>query len=133
LTTATRSGIASQKDVKGMSKKLSEVEPEAAALGGERRSGLRVIVSGRALFLFAGAAKEYPRRDGQGTTTIVSAKVWTPRGDSLWIEVRDAAHIALVQGMVEGEILEFAGQLVVKARKLGGLYVTIRVFEIQRP
>ncbi|MDP9281502.1 MAG: hypothetical protein M3P38_05360 [Chloroflexota bacterium] len=116
-----------------MSKKLSEIEPAAAALGGERRSGLRVIVSGRALFLFAGAPKEYPRRDGQGITTIVSAKVWTPRGDALWIEVRDAAHIALVQGMVEGEILEFAGQLVVKARKLGGLYVTIRVFELQRP
>lgn len=115
-----------------MPKKLSEVEDAAADVAGERRAGLRVIITGRALFLFAAAPREYPRRDGQGVTSILPFKTWTPRGDALWMEVRSPEHIELVNGLVEGDQIDLAGQLVVKARQLGGNYVSIRVFELQR-
>jgi hypothetical protein len=62
---------------------------------------------------------------------VVSCKTWTPRGGELWLEVRDSAHLHLLAGLVEGQQIEFAGQLVIKPRKLGGNFVSIRVFELQ--
>jgi uncharacterized membrane protein (UPF0136 family) len=113
-------------------KTLSEVEQDAAAAGGERRDGLRLILTGRALFLFAGAPRDLQHRDGSGSTTVLAFKVWTPRGGELWCEVRSPEHISLVAGLVEGSQIELAGQLVTKARRLGGQFVTARVFELAR-
>lgn len=115
-----------------MTRKLEDVATEAAAAAGERRNALRVVVTGRTLFLFAGTLRDYPRRDGAGTTSVLSFKTWTPRGDVLWMEVRDPQHIALIQGLVEGDQIDIAGQLFVKPRKLGGQFVTLRVYELAR-
>lgn len=90
-----------------------------------------MVVTGRTLFLYATSPKDFPRHDGTSVTSVVSFKSWTPRGD-LWMEVRDPAHIALVQELSEGEQITVAGQLVVKPRKLGGLFVSVRVYEIAR-
>jgi hypothetical protein len=130
LTRSIRAGT-QLVEVHLMSKKLGDVEQDAATVGGDRRAGLHAIVIGRALFLFRAAAREFPRRDGQGVTTVVSCKTWTPRGGELWLEVRAPEHIALLAGLTEGQQIEFAGQLVIKQRKLGGNFVSIRVFELQ--
>lgn len=116
-----------------MMRKLAEVGQDAAGLAGERQNALSVVLTGRTLFLYATSPKDFPRRDGTGVTSVVSFKTWTPRGgDALWMEVRDPAHIELVQSLLEGEQIAIAGQLVVKPRKLGGLFVSVRVYEIGR-
>lgn len=114
-----------------MMRKLAEVGQDAAGLAGERQNALSVVLTGRTLFLYATSPKDFPRRDGTGVTSVVSFKTWTPRGD-LWMEVRDPAHIELVQSLLEGEQIAIAGQLVVKPRKLGGLFVSVRIYEIAR-
>lgn len=132
LTRPARSGTRGCVKETADVKKLADVAQESAQIAGERRDGLRVVLTGRTLFLYAGAVKEYPRRDGTGMTTVLSFKTWTPRGDVLWMDVRRPDHITLVQGLVEGERIELAGQLVVKPRTLGGHFVSVRVHDLAR-
>lgn len=109
---------------------LAEVEQDAASAGGERREGLRLVVTGRVLLLFTLAPREYAPRGGGPAAMVLPFKVWTPRGGELWCEVRAPEHIALIQGLTEGGQVQVAGQLVVKARRLGGHFVTLRCYEV---
>lgn len=117
-----------------MKERLQEVEREVAIHADERRDGLHVSVVGRGVFLYAAGPRQFAKRDGSGSTTVRALRVWTPRlGRGMWLEGRDHAHLELIDGLIEGEQLRFAGQLhMSEGRSPGSLFVTVRLSELER-
>lgn len=115
------------------SKPLREVERDAAITAGERReNALPAVVTGRGVCVYARPPLTFPAREGgAAATTVCSVLVWAgSRTNKLWIEVR-GEQVTLVQGLTEGSLLSFAGQLVIVERGTSR-YVTVRAWEITR-
>lgn len=113
---------------------LAEVQGDVAIHNDERREeGLALHVVGRAIFLAAFPARQFPRKDGN-VVTVRSFKVWTPRGDAVWCEVSLPEYVALLDELTEGTQLRLAAQLHIATsqgvpRKT---YVTLRVRDLER-
>ena len=107
--------------------RLRDDVPQAAKDAGERRAGLGLESFGQVLVLFVSAPKQF------GATTVRSFKGWWPRsgGSSAWFDVREPAHVQLLDTLGEGSQVYVLGAMQVKERN-GRTFISVRVAQLEK-
>lgn len=112
-----------------MTRKLEEVEADARALAAERRDApMTLAVTGRAVFMGYRAMRTYTVNEK--TTSVLPFTVYVgERASVVACETSDPDVMQLVTGLVDGEAIILAGQLV-SSRGRFGLWVRVKVTSV---
>jgi len=111
-------------------KNLAPLEADIATAAGERRDGVRLLVTGKVVFMGMRAVRTFRRRDGT-TAEVLPFVVYAGERASVFVcEVSDPDLILFVASLVEGEPIALAGQ-VVAGRGRWGSWARVRCSSVE--